>query len=523
MSRILTAIRSVLSTPVPTVAIEIAPDYVGAVAVGWAKTGMVVTDQAAEPLAPGVVLPSVSGSNVTDRAGVAGAVRAVLDRLQRRPTRVGLVVPDGAAKVSLLRFETEPGRASDLDELIRWQVRKAAPFHVEDAQMSTTRGIGLDDSGREFIVVMMRRDIVMEYEAVCVDAGVHPGLVDLASFNLINAELAESGSRFSDDWLLVHEASGYHTLAIVRGHHLIFFRNLAATGDDERALSDLVHQSAMYYEDRLDGTGITRTVLATRSTDDPEKRRRITDMLVRRLDVPVDDVVPGVGQDSGDGEPGVVHRAGSPARSAAAGAQWCGVGSMLRTNLSTRPFYNERAVHLVLLGVGLVAVFVMGTGALQVLRLGQEDRLLTAAADADEAAAVARDMQAVTVWRGTSETELRALVTSATQANQLIDRRVFSWTQFFNRIESTLPPSVMLESVRPDVEEGIMSVSLGVVGPDVEEIDAFVEELDASGAFSKILAREQEMTDDGTYRALLVGRYGAGPRPLPTATERTSR
>ena len=50
------------------------------------------------------------------------------------------------------------------------------------------------------------------------------------------------------------------TLAILRGPHLIFFRNRAAETDG--TLADLVHQTAMYYEDRLSGGGFARVLLA---------------------------------------------------------------------------------------------------------------------------------------------------------------------------------------------------------------------------------------------------------------------
>ena len=258
MRQISAAMRSVLSTPGPTVAVEVAPDVVRAVALRWAKTGPVLAAHATEPLPPAAVSPGVASSNITNRAVVTDAVRTVLDRLPRRTSRVGLVMPDGAGKVSLLPFATVPRRAADLDELIRWQMRKTVPFRVEDAQLAYTPGIALSGGGREYVVVMMRRDIVEEYESVCVDAGVQPGLVDLTSFNLINATLVDSRPPASQDWVLVHVAAGHHTLAIVRGQDLIFFRNRAAGGDDEGALTDLVHQSAMYYQDRLEGKGIRR-------------------------------------------------------------------------------------------------------------------------------------------------------------------------------------------------------------------------------------------------------------------------
>ena len=48
------------------------------------------------------------------RAALVAALRSALDKLGSRPRRVALVIPDTAAKVSLLRFEKVPaaGRTS---------------------------------------------------------------------------------------------------------------------------------------------------------------------------------------------------------------------------------------------------------------------------------------------------------------------------------------------------------------------------------------------------------------------------
>ncbi len=115
------------------------------------------------------------------------------------------------------------------------------------------------DGSTEFIVVMARKDIIREYEAVCEDAGAQAGVVDLATFNVINAVLAGSQAP-ADDWLLVHVTHEDATMAILRGGALVFFRNHTAEG--EAGLADMVHQTAMYYEDRLSGTGFGRVVLA---------------------------------------------------------------------------------------------------------------------------------------------------------------------------------------------------------------------------------------------------------------------
>jgi type IV pilus assembly protein PilM len=195
---------------------------------------------------------------------------------------VALVVPDTAAKVSLIRFEKVPAKAQDLDQLVRWQVRKAAPFRIEDAQVSWIPGTSLDGGGREFIVTLARRDVIESFERACDAAGVHAGIIDIATFCTINAQLAATAtSPIPGDWLLVHLAPDYATLAVVRGQSLVFFRNrpLGAEGD----LADLVHQTAMYNEDRLGGGGFARVVLSGVSMTGADQAERLRRGIEERL------------------------------------------------------------------------------------------------------------------------------------------------------------------------------------------------------------------------------------------------
>ena len=115
--------------------------------------------------------------------------------------------------------------------------------------------------------------------------------------------------------------------------------------------------------------------------------------------------------------------------------------------------------------------------------------------------------QTLTIQRDLDRDELEVAVADARAANTLIDRRVFSWTEFFNRIESTLPADVMLTSVRPEIEPDEMAVSMGVLGRRVEGIETFINQLEATGAFAELLPLTEEPTNDGLYRAAVRGRY----------------
>ena len=294
MKSVLRSIRSVVSTPSPRAAIEIAPDGVRAVVLSWTRTGPVVVAHATASLPEGAIVPSVTSTNIANRPIVSEAVRAVLDQLPSRPRKIGLAIPDCAATVSLVSLKHVPTRKRDLEELIRWKVGRVSPFSPEDTQIAFTPGALIPEGGREFVVVMIRRDVSMEYEAVCVDAGTHAGILDLASFSLINALFVAGRVGQSGDWLLIHEASRYHTLAIIRGEDLIFFRTRASNPEGKDSLADLVHQSVMYYEDRLRGTGINLTVLAEQSVGDWEANVIVREILNDRIGTPVEIAIPGV-------------------------------------------------------------------------------------------------------------------------------------------------------------------------------------------------------------------------------------
>ena len=251
------SVFSLYDSPAPGAAIEIAASRVSAASLEWRGGQAVVAAHASEPLPPGALVPTLTSANTHDRAAVLRALTAVVERVGR-PRRVGLVVPDVVAKVSLVRFERVPSKAQDLDQLVRWQVRKSAPFAIEEAQVSYVPALRADE-GQEFVVSLARRSVIEEYEGLCAEVGAHAGIVDLSTVNIINAVLAGSAAP-AGDWLLVNVASDYTSIALLRGASLIFFRNRAA--DTEGTLADLVHQTAMYYEDRLKGAGFARVILA---------------------------------------------------------------------------------------------------------------------------------------------------------------------------------------------------------------------------------------------------------------------
>lgn len=250
----------------PDVALEIDRTHVSAARLTMRGAQPVIAAHASEALPEGAVVPGLLAPNMTDVPLVAVAIRNVLSQLGGgKPSRVALVVPDTVAKVSLLRLEKVPPRAADLQEIVKWQLRKTAPFPMESATVSVSPGAVTADGASEFVVSLARTDVIHQYEQACVMAGVHAGLIDLSTFSVINSVLAGSSAPSPQatsrgDWLLVHVTDSYLTLAVIRDNGLLFFRNRSEEG--EGTLADLIHQTAMYYEDRLHGAGFARVVIA---------------------------------------------------------------------------------------------------------------------------------------------------------------------------------------------------------------------------------------------------------------------
>lgn len=180
---------------------------------------------------------------------------------------------------------------------------------------------------------------------------------------------------------------------------------------------------------------------------------------------------------------------------------------MLRTNLSTRPFYNERAVHIGLTLAAAIVLAITALNAVRIVRLSRQNTRLSAGISRDRGEADRLTREATRIRRGINQDELKLVVDAAQEANSLIDQRTFSWTEFFNRIETTLPPDVMLSAVRPTVDENGTRVQMIVLGRRAEDIDEFVEKLEATGAFEDVLPLQEELTDAGLHRVVIQARY----------------
>ena len=187
---------------------------------------------------------------------------------------------------------------------------------------------------------------------------------------------------------------------------------------------------------------------------------------------------------------------------------------MLRTNLSTRPFYNTRAVGVAL---GLLAAAVVAItlfNVVEILRLTTSQQSLGARATEAEGEAGRLRVEAARVRSQIDPQELRVVADAAREANAIIDRRAFSWTGLFVKFEATLPPDVRVTAIRPRVDNGRFVVSIGVEARSPESLDAFMEALESRGGFRNVLAVAEQTSLQGLLQAIVEGTYPPPPRDV---------
>jgi hypothetical protein len=200
---------------------------------------------------------------------------------------------------------------------------------------------------------------------------------------------------------------------------------------------------------------------------------------------------------------------------------------MMRTNLSTRPFYNIRAVQAVLGAcVAIVILFTM-FNVISLVRLAASQRSLGARAVQAQNDATKLRADAARVRAQVDAKELEVVSGAAREAKSIIEMRSFSWTDLLAQFEKTLPENVRITAVQPRVEDGRFVIGMRVEARQIGDLEKFLEDLEMTGAFRNVLTTDEQATDDGLLEAVIEGLYvpqtGTAPGEKPVAAGAANR
>jgi hypothetical protein len=194
---------------------------------------------------------------------------------------------------------------------------------------------------------------------------------------------------------------------------------------------------------------------------------------------------------------------------------------MLRTNLSTRPFYNIRAVQAALGALAAFIILFTMFNVISLLQLAASQRALGARAVQAQNDATKLKGDAIRVRAQVDAKDLEVVSAAAREAKSIIEMRAFSWTELLAQFEKTLPENVRITAVQPRLErDGRFIIGMRVEARQIGDLEKFLDELERTGSFHNVLTTDEQATDDGLLEALIEGSYvqqaasTAGEKPV---------
>jgi type IV pilus assembly protein PilM len=234
----------------PRLACEIRPEGVTA---GYAAGGKRAAEEAVlafAALGEGALTPGLKTPNLADRAAVVAALESALSATNARDRDTTLVIPDAAARVLLLDFDTLPARRQDALPVVKFRLRKMVPFDVETAAVSY-QVMTQKEGHMSALVTVMPGDVLEEYESALREAGYEPGAV------LPSTLAAAAGLKSDSAALMVNHARGSVTTAVTQGNEMLLHRTMDLPTEDsarEEEMAQAVITTLAWYEDTLRAT-----------------------------------------------------------------------------------------------------------------------------------------------------------------------------------------------------------------------------------------------------------------------------
>jgi type IV pilus assembly protein PilM len=198
-----------------------------------------------QPLEPGAIVVSP----VEDNIKKADLVRAAIAKIaspnghKRRPAAV--ILPDYAARVTVLDFDSFPSNEEEQLSLVRFRVKKTIPFEIESAAISYFVQPQQAKGKIEVVAVTIALEIVANYEALFRQTGFHPGLVTtsgLAALNLYRGEGINVVAKMNGRVL---------TVMALFGNALKLLRCVMLDEANEEEILGVLQPTFAYVEDEL--------------------------------------------------------------------------------------------------------------------------------------------------------------------------------------------------------------------------------------------------------------------------------
>jgi type IV pilus assembly protein PilM len=242
---IFSKIRNLVSEPPPDYVFELSE-----AGIAWARPADSALHFA--PLEAGTLEVTPLADNIKEPGRLTSALRGIAtDASPARRKRAALLLPDYAARVAVLDFDTFPSNPEEQKQLARFRAKRAVPFDIDSAMVACYAQPRHDGSKRvDVVVTVINMEVAAHYEAPFRAAGLHCGVITVSA--LAALALAPASEPLEASPSIVAKFSGrVLALSLLDGVTLRMFRCLELSGDTLEEAADVMATTFAYAEDEL--------------------------------------------------------------------------------------------------------------------------------------------------------------------------------------------------------------------------------------------------------------------------------
>jgi type IV pilus assembly protein PilM len=200
-----------------------------------------------QPFEPGTLVPSPVEDNVLRADAILMTIQKVAparNAKKRRPAAV--ILPDYAARVSVLDFDSFPAAAEEQLSLVRFRVKKTIPFDIDSAAVSYfVQPSAAGQKKVEVLAVTVALEVIARYEALFRSAGYQPGVVTTSALAALNLYKGDGVS------VLAKMSGRALTVAVLAGNSIKLFRCVSMDEASVDEVLSVLHPTFAYVEDEL--------------------------------------------------------------------------------------------------------------------------------------------------------------------------------------------------------------------------------------------------------------------------------
>lgn len=202
-----------------------------------------------EPFEPGTLVVSPVTDNILREEAIGEALERAAPMngaKKRRPAAV--ILPDYAARVTVLDFDSFPSAAEEQLSLVRFRVKKTIPFDIESAAVNYYVQPAVPNSGSkkvDVLAVTVALEVIARYEALFRNAGFHPGIVTTSTLAALNLY------RGTGIVVLAKLTGNVLTVTVLAENTIKLFRCVTLEESSEEEILAVLHPTFAYVEDEL--------------------------------------------------------------------------------------------------------------------------------------------------------------------------------------------------------------------------------------------------------------------------------